>query len=150
MNINDILVRLPILKQYGSEYYNFLSLYEILTSIVENEISIDDLVIVPFYITSDITLELYDYEFNIRIVNKPNIENYLLKKTGKKRVEDIDNDIINKTKKCYIEITPDRNSDAIFYMKEYLHYCLNNNVIRNRIENKTGCYDANNLYFEMY
>ena len=46
-------------------------------------------ILTPCYIHAGALYELYEYELNIRLTDQPDFHRYLLKKTGRKAVEDI-------------------------------------------------------------
>lgn len=111
---------------------------------------IDDVILTPFYLTPNGTYEIYDYELNIRNVIQSNKVNYFKKKTGKKSLEEINQEILKKLQLCYIEIEKEGNSKAVVALKKYLEYLLTSHSFKERIPEALGRFDNTNLYFEVF
>lgn len=103
----------------------------------------------PFYIDDKHTYELYEYQLYIHITNKPDIGQYLLKKTGKKSLTEIDKDILEKLLKCNSETIKDKKKQ-IEIMEGYFNYVHSNKDIKSKIEKYFGDYSDSNLYYAIY
>jgi hypothetical protein len=150
VNIEKLIHNLNKYERCRSEYYNLLEFKKMIEQVAIDEI--EDFILTPFYITDKLTLEIYDYELYIRCVDKPNFEKYLLNKTGKNSILEIDSKIKEKFKMCYIELEKgkDLKVEVEIFINKYLDYLLNSEEIRIRIEQQTGEFDSKNLYFEFY
>lgn len=149
IEFKSVIASLHKYERYGSEYYKILDLKECLDNISNLDV-IDDVILTPFYLTPNGTYEIYDYELNIRNVNQSNKVNYFLKKTGKKSLEEINQEILKKLQLCYIEIEKEGNSKAIVALKKYLEYLLTSHSVKERIPEALGRFDNTNLYFEVF
>lgn len=66
--------------------------------------------------------EIYDHELNARVVKQSNRRNYLLVKTEKKSLKEIDKDVLEKLNLCYAEIVERSNSEATAQIKRYMEH----------------------------
>lgn len=150
MTLQELISTMPTIMKFGNKFYDlnqFLSL--LLQS--DCDIQADDTIIAPYYISQSGRLELYDYDLHIRVVDHSNEENYILAKTGKRSLDEIDPTILNKLKKCYLEVIRPQNmllkSEIIAYVCNLIH----SPEIVDRIESLGDeRFSKNNLFFEVY
>ena len=62
---------------------------------------LEDITILPYYIHNKRIMELYDYELNIRLVDSPDVDRSILKRTGKLSIDEIDTRVLSKLQNCY-------------------------------------------------
>ena len=95
-------------------------------------------------------MELYEYKLYIHLVNTPNFEKYLLRKTGRFKVRDIPKDVIILQKNCYFEILKTERKISSKKIQQYLDFLLGNNCLKAQVEQALGEFSVNNLLFEFY
>lgn len=150
INFNDLKQEIKYLEQSNVRYYNLDSFEKLLLEKTNINVKIEDMIITPYYINSYGVLELYDYELNIRNVEHPNFEQFLLSKTGKTNIEDINPNIVEKSKNCYIEIISPQKDISIEFLNKYIEFVKNSSEISERVFNSFNEFDTKNLYFEFY
>ncbi|MCM1119512.1 MAG: hypothetical protein NC543_09155 [bacterium] len=148
-NLKSMIIGLDKLEKNGTEYYSVIDLKHCLDDIYTLEIS-QDIILIPFYLTSGGTYEIYDYELNICIVKQSNKIKYFMTKTGKTSLEEIDKEILEKLNLCYIEIMEKGNPETTIQMKRYIEYLLNSPKVRDRIPKELGQLKKEKLFFEVY
>jgi len=148
--LNSLINELDYLDLAGVKYYSLNSFEKLLTKIPNKNIEIMGVIIAPFYISDSRVFELYDYELNIRVVDAPNFNNFILSKTGVNTISEIDSKIVHKLSNCYAElIKPEKNIQAdILY--NYIKFVKNSSEINERIVNLHHEFDDNKLFFEIY
>lgn len=87
-------------------------------------------------------LELYQYEFCC--TEEIGFDDYILKLTGKEKIEDISEEIICCRRKCFS--TCDEPDKLI----EFLKFLLENKNLKEEIERTFGDYAVENLYLAVY
>ena len=149
INIKEELKKLKLYKILNENLYKLSEFKEELQLINCETFESDDLIITPFYIDNNKVYELYAYELNVRIVEEIDFDTYVKKITGKSKVEDIPEDIIELHKHCYIGITNTQglSKDELY---KYILYLQNSRQIREEIQKKFSTYDKDKLYFEVY
>ena len=91
----DIVQRSKSEKRANGEvFYNLADFRRQLETLKEDLLSVPDCILTPDYIHDGALYELYEYELNIRLTDQPDFHRYLLKKTGRKAVEDIPDHIV--------------------------------------------------------
>lgn len=148
IELKNIILNLCKYERFGSEYYKVIDFSNNLEQINNLEV-ISDVVLIPFYLTPNATFEIYDYELNIRNVSQSNKIDYFLKKTGKKNLNEISPEILEKLELCYIEVINGENIKTLLCIKKYLKYILYSNEVQERIPVELGKYNNKNLYFEV-
>jgi len=129
-------------------YYQFLSLNSILSSMKGEKIEKEDMILTPYYICDKGILEIYDYELNVRVVENVDTKSYFLKKTGKATLDEIDGEILEKMKRCYVELkTENLDVDVIL---GYIEFVLGSKELKDRVEKIDGIYNCEKLFFELY
>ena len=130
-----------------SVYYKLKDLYDILSDY--KNITIEkDISLVPFYIVTNGTFEIYEYELYVRNILTSKREEYYLESTGKSKVNDIDAEILERLDLCYIEVK-NHNCETAELCK-YLTYLMKEENLIERIPKSMGKFDSDNLYFEVY
>ena len=149
-DFNDLFTAMDTLKVSNGMYFNMAVFYETLSILGKSEIRVEDLVIVPFYIYNQKVLELYDYTLNIRQVDKPNADNFILKKTGKLSVKDIKPEIEHKLRRCYIEVIKPNQFIKASKLLEFFQYVRNSPEVKENVIHGFNEFMDQNLYFEFY
>lgn len=134
----------------GEILYGFIDFYDAVKKICEEYIATDDCIITPYYVFEERRMELYEYELNIRLVDKFNFEQYLLSKTGKTKIDDIPKAVILLHKNCYYEILNTECKVSIKKIGQYIDYLYNSDKLKKQVQQVFGRFDIQNLMFEFY
>lgn len=144
---DDLMKEIKYIMVSNNKYYNLLSLYKLINKTENQILPINDKIILPFYICDNLVYEIYDFELFIKVGGE-SVNNYILNKTGKSKIEFVNEKIINKLKNCYI--SPENkyiNNDEII---KYIRYIFSDDELRDRISNMYGDFDIKNIFFEIY
>lgn len=121
-------------------FINLQELYQLLKT--GFKIELEECLIIPYYIQDHKRMELYQYEFCC--TEKLDFEGYILKLTGKKKIGDVSEEIINLRRKCFS--TCDEPNRLI----DFLNFLLNNKAVKEEIEQAFENYAIENLYVAVY
>ena len=146
----DLFAKMDVLELSNAKYYKLLDFCDVLSHLCEADVEIDECIITPFYICDQRVLELYDYELRILKVSKPNVENYILNITGKLNLEEVNPTIIEKLKKCYLEVQSPNKTLPVCELKRYTQFVRNSEEIKERILRYQNEFDEGKLFFEVY
>lgn len=149
VSLEEELKKLKIYKISNEELYKFSELEENLKLINFDTFESDDFIITPYYIDDKKIYELYAYELYARIVDEINFEDHVKKITGKEKIEDIADEIVELHKNCYLEITANKSLSK-GALQEYISYLQNSKKIESEIKQMFSNFDKDNLYFEIY
>ena len=140
MRVTEINTALRTVE-YAGEF--FINLQE-LNKFLENEtlIEMEEVLITPYYIQDNKRLELYQYEFCC--TNDYDFKDYILKLTGKKRIEDIPKEILYLRKNCFATLDEPNN------LRDFLGFLFENKSLQEEVEQVFGDYVAENLYAIIY
>lgn len=87
-------------------------------------------------------MELYQYEFCC--TGELDFEDYILKITGKEKIEDVSEEIIYFRKRCF------STCDEPNRLVDFLEFLLENKALKKEIEQAFGDYAVKNLYAVVY
>lgn len=149
INLKEELKKLKIYTISNEELYKFSEFEKNLQLINFEIFESDDFILTPYYINNNRIYELYAYELNVHIVDKSDFEGYVKRITGKERIEDVADDIIELHKNCYLEIT-DNKILPKRALQEYISYLQNSKQVESEIQKMFSHFDKDNLYFEVY
>lgn len=144
---DDLINELHYKNFLNVKYYSFVSLRNYLNFLNDSKIIVGDLLLVPFYIANDKIYEIYDFELYIKIKGEC-LEKYILLRTGKGDISNVDSEIVDKFKECYITLEDKLIATASII--DYINYMFNNKELKNRIYDIFGEYCINNLFFTFY
>lgn len=150
MKLENILAEVHAIKKNNGLYYSINHFQKVIKQNINKHIEVVDTIITPFYICDSGILEIYDFELNIRLVDIPQSDTFLLTQTGMSSIEDIEINIKEKLLKCYIEIVNPQRSLPITRINEYISYVITATEIRERVGENVESYNNQNLYFEVY
>ncbi len=140
MKVTEIVTVLRNVEYAGEFFINLQDLDELLKKDVL--IEMEEVIITPYYIKNNKRLEMYQYEFCC--MSDCDFNDYILKLTGKKRIEDIPNRILDLRKKCFSTINESNK------LREFLDFLLNDKNLQEEIELVFGDYATENLYAVVY
>lgn len=126
--------------QIGNEdYINILDLKKWVNS--DDNIVVENCIITPYYICSNRRYELYQYEF-IFDQNEKSFEHYILTISGKKNIDEVDNNIMELRKVCFDNSIKTAKINII----NWIDYLINSQMICKEIKDIYGEYKLSNLY----
>ena len=140
MKITEINTKMRYVKYAGEEFINLREFDSFLKTI--KTIEMEECLIAPFYIQNNKRMELYQYEFCC--TNEENFENYILRITGKEKIDDVSQEIINLKSNCFSTCNESNR------LAEYIKYLFENKKIKNEVMQTFGEYDANNMFIVIY
>ncbi|MDL2324545.1 hypothetical protein LJC61_05275 [Ruminococcaceae bacterium OttesenSCG-928-A16] len=147
--LSDLIDTLTPLYLSGGTYYRFSDLDQALTEST-SAVCLQEASIVPFYIHEERVYEIYQDELTIRKSTDGGFETYILKKTGKNRMLDIDESILNKARQLYVQIPPVQDTTSLNAIREYTKYILHSTTIKQEIAKILGTFSPQELFFEYY
>ena len=127
--------------EYAGEI--FVSLQE-LDNLLKTDfrIEMEECMITPYYIQDNKRMELYQYEFCC--TGEFDFEEYILKLTGKEKIEDVSEEILCLRKKCF------STCDEPNGLTDFLKFVFENETLKEEIKQVFGDYIAENLYAVVY
>lgn len=149
-SLNDLLNSISTLERSNTKYYRLNDLHNVFIKMHGEHIEIDDTILTPFYICDLGVLEIYDYELNIRLVDRPSEETFILTKTGKKSIDEVSTEIKQKLRSCYLELVKPQRFILINMLEKYIEYVKTSPEIKERISEYLHEFDNDKLYFEIY
>lgn len=111
---------------------------------------IEDCIAVPFYIDAGKRYELYQYEFRVEEENGDTFEEYLLRTTGKKKFEEIPDNIIKMRRICYINNMRNDQEGTWKKIKEYFDFLLHDRNLRQEITGIFTKFDEKKLFISIF
>lgn len=149
-SLNDLFNSISSLERSNTKYYRLNDLHNALNKMYGEEIEVDDTILTPFYICGLGVLEIYDYELNIRLVDRPSEETFILTKTGKRSINEVSSEIERKLRSCYLELVKPQKFLSTDMLKKYVDYVKTSPEIKERIGEYLHEFDDDKLYFEIY
>ena len=149
-SLHDLLADMNTVKISNARYYKWLDFYDVLNRNIEAKILSDDYIITPFYIRNQKVLELYYYELNIRQVDAPGRDNFILEKTAKKSIKDVPPSILQNFTRCYLEVINPCKFMSARDLHSYFGYVKDSNDLKEELINYLHEFDDEKLYFEVY
>ena len=140
MRVTEINTVLRTIEYAGEFFINLHELNELLKD--EMVIEMEEVLITPYYIQGNKRLELYQYEFCC--MKEWDFSDYILKLTGKKRIEDIPEEILVLRKNCFATV------DESNKLRNFLSFLFQNRNLQKEVEQVFGNYVAKNLYAIVY
>lgn len=111
---------------------------------------IEDCIAVPFYIDAGKRYELYQYELRVEEENGDTFEEYLLRATGKKKFEEIPDNIIKMRRICYINNIRNDQEGTWKKIKEYFDFLLHDKDVQQEITAVFTEYDEKKLFISIF
>lgn len=140
MKITEINTVVKSVEYTGEIYINLCELDHLLKT--GFRIEPEECLILPYYIQNHRRMELYQYEF--RCTCELDFEAYLLKLTGKERIEEVPKEIYYLRRRCF------STCDEPNGLADFLDFLLTDNTLKEEIERAFGHYTAKNLYAVIY
>ena len=111
---------------------------------------IEECIITPYYICESGRYELYQYEFYAEQKNVETFEEYILRITGKRKIEEVPDDIIRIRKMCFTQIDVNNQKDIIKKIKDYFYFLMNDEDVRNEVIDIFTEFDINKIFVCIY
>lgn len=140
MRITEINTVIKSVEYAGEILINLHELDNLLKT--DFRIEMEECLITPYYIQDNKRMELYQYEFCC--TGEFDFEGYILKLTGKEKIEDISEEILCLRKKCF------STCDEPDGLTDFLKFLLDNKTLKEEIKKIFGHYSVENLYAVVY
>ena len=146
----DVIRTLDCIQlENGEILYSFEGLRRALDTIPEHTLAVEDCTITPYYFSGGRRMELYWGELQIRLVDTPEFENYILRRTGKTRITDIPEEIILQQRICYCEAAKAGGTISKDRMQQYIQYLYHHEALKEEIQRAFGQFDIERLMLEV-
>jgi len=140
MKITEINAVIKSVEYTGETYINLQELDHLLQT--DFKIEMVECLITPYYIQDNKRMELYQYEFCC--TGEFDFEEYILKATGKEKIEDISEEVLCLRRNCFSV------SDKPNGLADFLKFIFNNEDLKDEIKQVFGSYIEDNLYAVVY
>ncbi len=140
MRITEINTAIKSVEYAGEIFINLQELDNLLKT--DFRIEMEECLITPYYIQDNKRMELYQYEFCC--TGEFDFEEYILKLTGKDKIEDISEEICCLRKNCF------STCDEPNGLADFLKFLFGNKTLKEEIKKVFGYYIAENLYAVIY
>ena len=151
VTLSDIVQRSKTEKRANGEFfYSLADFRRQLESLKEDSLAVPDCILTPYYIHAGALYELYEYELNIRLTDQPDFRRYLLKKTGRKTVEDVPDHIVRLQKECCIEVSKAEGQLPVERLLQYADFLCAEETMISQIQRVFGAYQRTDLWFAFY
>ncbi len=140
MRITEINTVIKSVEYAGEIFINLQELDNLLKT--DFRIEMEECLITPYYIQDNKRMELYQYEFCC--TGELGFEEYILKITGKKKIEDISEEIYCLRRNCF------STCDEPNKLADFLNFLFENKTLKKEIEQVFGEYIEENLYAVVY
>jgi hypothetical protein len=138
---------------YDGQNYFALERLKYVTNIFTENALVTELIITPYYFFDEKMMELYDYSLSIRVVESiSSKDNFLLEETGKKSIEEIDLEVIEKINNTYFEVKEGDLQTFLKSLEQYLRFMRKNEPhLLIQIRKELSSQDINNdgIYYEL-
>jgi len=159
MNISfvDLISTLNKIETCNESLYSLLELCNKLEKVDSISIDMNDHIsIVPFYMSDEGRYEIYWGELTIKSVSRPMFENYILERTGKKKIEAVDETVKERMKSLYLEVVTPKTSITSSELINCIRYIINStevieDVTKAFVRHKPSfVFAEEHLYFAVY
>ncbi len=140
MRITEINTVIKSVEYAGEIFINLQELDNLLKN--DFRIEMEECLITPYYIQDNKRMELYQYEFCC--TDEFDFEGYILKLTGKEKIEDIPEDICCLRRNCF------STCDEPNGLADFLKFLFDNKTLQEEIKKVFGNYIVENLYAVVY
>lgn len=140
MKITEIKTVIKSTEYAGEIFINLQELDNLLKTNLK--IEMEECIITPYYIQDNKRMELYQYEFCC--TGEFDFEEYILKLTGKEKIEDVSEEILCLRKNCFSTCNEPN------WLTDFLKFVFENETLKEEIKQVFGDYIAENLYAVVY
>ena len=129
-----------------------LNLYELVKCIETDKTPplIEECIITPYYINKSGRYELYQYDFRAEQGNEETFEEYILRITGKTKLEEVPDNIIRIRKKCFTQIDVNNQSEILKKLIEYFHFLMNDEEVQSEVIGIFAEFDIKKFFVCIY
>lgn len=133
----------------GEEMLNLCELVKYIEA-DETLLQIEECIITPYYINERGRYELYQYEFCVEQKDGETFEEYILRITGKKKIEEVPDNIIRIRQMCFSKIGEDDQSSIIGKIKDYFYFLISDKEVKDEIIDVFAEFNPNKLFICTY
>ena len=134
----------------GEVFYNLVDFRNQLGKLNDDNLAATECIIIPYYIFNGDLYELYEYELSVILTDKKDFCQYLLKKTGRKSVEEISGNIVNLQRECHIEVMKNDGRLSVKRVQQYIDYLCSAEEMISQVRKVFGTFQYGNLWFSFY
>ncbi|MBT3318788.1 MAG: hypothetical protein HN389_03330 [Clostridia bacterium] len=152
--IEDVINKLPILKQGNLSYCKLIDLQNSLFKIETDDIEISNCSLTPNYLDINGTYEIYHQELKLNLVNEPMFEKYIYM-LFRKHSNEIAPYFLKLHTTCFVESILPNKSIKVSNIVKWIDYVIGDNsndedmlkTIKKHFNDE--CFDINKLYIEI-
>lgn len=111
---------------------------------------IEPCLIIPYYIDENKRYELYQCEFCLEQQGGETFEEYLLRMTGKSRLEEVPKRITKMRQMCFARIEIGGESNTLQKIIEWAYFLMNDDAVKSEIVNLFSEFDSKKLFVGIY
>lgn len=134
----------------GEVFYNLVAFRNQLEKLNKNNLSVTECIITPYYIHNGYLYELYEYELSVSLTDKRDFHQYLLKRTGRKEVKEIPDEIVNLHRECHIEVLKNDCRLPIKRLQQYIDFLCSSKELISQVHKVFGTFQYDDLWFSFY
>lgn len=140
MKITEINTVIKSIEYTGEILINLQELYNLLMT--DFSIEMEECIITPYYIQDNKRMELYQYEFYC--TDKLDFEDYILRLTGKEKIEDVSEEVFYLRRNCFSMCKEPSG------LADFLKFLFQNKILKEEVKQAFGSYAVENLYAVVY
>lgn len=145
--LKEIFHQAPKVSFGKEELVNINTLINLISNCLE--FSLNSGILLPFYISGDgKRYELYQYELTINGFDEEEFEEFILRRTSKSKIEDIDKKSLELFSYCFIKIQSTKDDKKNFF--KYIDFLKKDANLQRDIFELFGEFSSDNLYFDFY
>lgn len=133
----------------GEEMLNLCELVKCIKA-DKTPLLVEECIITPYYINENGRYELYQYEFCAEQKNGETFEEYILRITGKVKIEEVPDDIIRIRKICFTQIDVNNQSGMFKKISEYFHFLMNDEEVQSEVISVFSEFNINKIFVCIY
>lgn len=129
-----------------------LNLYELVKCIETDKTPplIEECIITPYYINENGRYELYQYEFCVEQQNGKTFEEYILSLTGKRKIEEVPDDIIRIRRICFTQIDVNNQGGIFKKFIDYFRFLMNDEEVQREVIDIFTEFDIKKIFVCIY
>ena len=130
-----------------TEDNDLINLVDLKSAIEEKQVDVtkEEAILTPYYFDTK-KYELYHYE--LLVCKGIAFNDYILKKTGKKKIDEIPKKVVELRKKCFISL--DETDDIKCKVLGFFDFLMNDKALEEEIVSVFGSFSIENIYIEIF
>lgn len=111
---------------------------------------IEPCLIIPYYINENKRYELYQYEFCLEQQDGETFEEYLLRMTGKRRLEEVPKHITKIRQMSFARIEMGNEENVLKRLIDWAYFLMNDDAVKSEIVDLFAEFDSKKLFVGIY